>query len=93
MERERRDENHVNARASHSATAWPSLPSLFIVSQSEQHVSASPVYYCLLRWLVKSVKLLDTQSQFHLSHTPLYKGTKEVGNIKSVEIKENWNIL
>jgi hypothetical protein len=34
-------------------------------------------------------KLLDTQSQFHLSHTPLYKGTKEVGNIKFVEIKEN----
>jgi hypothetical protein len=25
-------------------------------------------------------KLLDTQSQFHLSHTPLYKGTKEFGN-------------
>jgi hypothetical protein len=34
-------------------------------------------------------KLLDTQSQFHLSHTPLYKGTKEFGNIKFVEIKEN----
>jgi hypothetical protein len=34
-------------------------------------------------------KLLDTQSQFHLSHTPLYKGTTEVGNIKFVEIKEN----
>jgi hypothetical protein len=29
-------------------------------------------------------KLLDTQSQFHLSHTPLYKGTKEFGNIKFV---------
>jgi hypothetical protein len=28
-----------------------------------------------------------------LSHTPLYKGTKEVGNIKFVETKENWNIL
>jgi hypothetical protein len=27
-------------------------------------------------------KLLDTQSQFHLSHTPLYKGTKEFGSIK-----------
>jgi hypothetical protein len=38
-------------------------------------------------------KLLDTQSQFHLSHTPLYKGTKEFGNIKFVEIKENINIL
>jgi hypothetical protein len=25
-------------------------------------------------------KLLDTQSQFHLSHTPLYKETKEFGN-------------
>jgi hypothetical protein len=34
-------------------------------------------------------KLLDTQSQFHLSHTQLYKGTIEVGNIKFVEIKEN----
>jgi hypothetical protein len=34
-------------------------------------------------------KLLDTQSQFCLSHTPLYKGTKEFGNIKFVEIKEN----
>jgi hypothetical protein len=34
-------------------------------------------------------KLLDTQSQFHLSHSPLYKGTKEVGHIKFVEIKEN----
>jgi hypothetical protein len=34
-------------------------------------------------------KLLDTQSQFHLSHTPLYKGTTEFGNIKFVEIKEN----
>jgi hypothetical protein len=34
-------------------------------------------------------KLLDTQSQFHLSHAPLYKGTKEFGNIKFVEIKEN----
>jgi hypothetical protein len=32
---------------------------------------------------------LDTQSQFHLSHTPLYQGTKEFGNIKFVEIKEN----
>jgi hypothetical protein len=30
------------------------IPKLsLIVSQSEQHVSASPVYYCLLRWLVK----------------------------------------
>jgi hypothetical protein len=38
-------------------------------------------------------KLLYTQSQFHLSHTALYKGTKEFGNIKFVEIKENWNIL
>jgi hypothetical protein len=28
-----------------------------------------------------------------LTHPPLYKGTKEVGNIKFVEIKENWNIL
>jgi hypothetical protein len=34
-------------------------------------------------------KLSDTQSQFHLSHTPLYKGAKEVGNIKFVHIKEN----
>jgi hypothetical protein len=34
-------------------------------------------------------KLLDTQSQFQLTHPPLYKGTKEVGNIKFVEIKEN----
>jgi hypothetical protein len=34
-------------------------------------------------------KLLDTQSHYHLSHTPLYKGTKEAGNIKFVEIKEN----
>jgi hypothetical protein len=34
-------------------------------------------------------KLMHTQSQFHLSHTPLYKGTKEVGNIKFVETKEN----
>jgi hypothetical protein len=31
-------------------------------------------------------KLLDTQSQFHLSHTPLYKGTKEFRNINFVEI-------
>jgi hypothetical protein len=28
-----------------------------------------------------------------LSHTQLCKGTKEFGNIKFVEIKENWNIL
>jgi hypothetical protein len=48
MERERRDENHMNARASHSASQ-----NLLIVSQSERHVSASPVYCCLLRWLVK----------------------------------------
>jgi hypothetical protein len=56
MERERRDENHVNARASHSASQHllPGLHFPHFVSQSEQHVSASPVYYCLLRWLVKS---------------------------------------
>jgi hypothetical protein len=34
-------------------------------------------------------KLLDTQSQFHLSHTPLCKGTKEAGNIKCLEMKGN----
>jgi hypothetical protein len=71
MERERRDENHVNARESHLAsqhlTAWPSLPSLFIVSQSEQHVSASPVYYCLLRWLVRSKLAHLTFYFFHLA--------------------------
>jgi hypothetical protein len=26
-------------------------------------------------------KLLNTQSQFHLSHTPLYKGTKETSSL------------
>jgi hypothetical protein len=51
MERERQDENHVNARA----------------SQSEQHVSASPVYYCLLRWLVKSKLAHLTFSFFNLA--------------------------
>jgi hypothetical protein len=50
MERERRDENHVNASASHSASQHlpPDLHlrhCLLFVSQSEQHVSASP---CLL---------------------------------------------
>jgi hypothetical protein len=47
-------------------TAWPSVPSLFIVSQSEQHVSASSVYYCLLRWLVKSKLAHLTFYFFHL---------------------------
>jgi hypothetical protein len=71
MERERRDENQVNARASHSASQHllPDLhfPHCLLFCKSEQHMSASPVYYCLLRWLVKSKLAHLTFYFFHLT--------------------------